>query len=103
MKYLVVILGNRRFKIPAHIIADSRANYYAEVDSKGDKKLYDASYQTEYQHGMSSDCELFAWAHNNMNWSDVENDAIEIPIENKEVDLELAWIEADMDVIDMED
>ena len=74
MKLLTVELENGSvWAIPAHIIADDRAKYYAEKDS-------DVTYQEEYDYTMDDYYEIIDWGTNNMNlWELSEWVQISIP------------------------
>jgi hypothetical protein len=71
MKCLYVEFSNGNvYKISCEQIAKSRAYHYAiEVDQfeKDSKEYWD-----EYKYSLGNDADLLDWAHNNMNWEDVE-------------------------------
>lgn len=56
------------YKVPAEVIAASRAKYYEDDP--------DSSYQEEYDYTLGSNYELSDWFSNNMNWEDVQEHAI---------------------------
>jgi len=74
--------SGRRFAIPCHIIAHDRARYYCKLDGKD-------IYEEEYQYALKE--ELYEWAKNNMNWSDVAKYAIELPALITREDMEDQW------------
>lgn len=90
------------FDIPAKIIAEDRAKYYAKLDSESGDGLYGDIFKSELAYTLDDDSELTDWASNNMNWSDVEKFAVEFPTMPetfpKEM-LERAWSNAGKKVI----
>jgi hypothetical protein len=76
-KYLRVTMpDSSRWDVPASLIAESRARYYAKHDSMEESgPEYDKVYREEYEYTINSDSELKDWAANNMNWSDVSANA----------------------------
>ena len=77
------------FRIPIGIIALDRADYFAKKEGGNDPVKYSTVYEEEYQYTLSSDAELLDWAANNMNWSNLEDYAIEV--DKKGVDFEQEW------------
>ena len=77
------------FRIPIGIIALARADYFAKKEGEDDPVKYSTIYEEEYQYTLSSDAELLDWAANNMNWSDVEEYAIQV--DQKDIDFEKEW------------
>ncbi len=76
------------YHVPAHIVAASRATYYAEQDE-------DTTYDEEFKYTMGSDSELLDWAQNNMRWTDVAEQAVQAkpPSNGLSADeLEDAWM-----------
>lgn len=57
------------WNIPLRVIADARAKYYAARDS-------DTTYQDEFNYVMEDDYEGLDWFQNNMNFEDVESEAV---------------------------
>jgi len=65
-KYLRVAMPDGSvWDVPAKIIADNRAKYYAEIDP-------DTTYEGEFDFTMTDRYELKDWAANNMDWDEVE-------------------------------
>lgn len=60
----VTMPDGSRWDVPAQVIAENRARYYAEVDPT-------TTYEEELEFTLSDDYELKDWAAGNMNWSDV--------------------------------
>jgi len=80
-KYITIQFSNGdKFKIPAHIIATDRANYYAQKDvERGDSDDYVKSFTSEFEYTMNENSELKDWFYNNMDWVDVEAHAELMP------------------------
>lgn len=71
-KYLVVRFSDGTdWRIPASIIARSRAHYYAARDLEKDGIDYDETYNSEFSFTLGNDFELLDWAAGNMDWSDI--------------------------------
>ena len=80
-----------RYDVPAKVIAEDRAKYYAENDP-------DTTYNEEYEYTMQDDYELKDWAANNMNWKDVKNVAKKVE-EEIDVDFQEGWVNGDKEVV----
>lgn len=85
VKFLrVTMRDGSTWEIPAVVIAEHRARYYAD---KGD------DFDEERAFALSSDHELLDWASNNMDWADVQEHAEQLkpcdPIDHDE-----AWVNA---------
>lgn len=58
--------------VPASIVADHRARYYAKIDCDRDKNLdFETRRQEELEFALRDHAELCDWMSNNMNWKDV--------------------------------
>lgn len=81
------------FLIPIEIIAESRTQYYSEVDgfSKGSTE-WDAEMKQSLRHDEIKD-----WVENNMDWSDVKDFAVKE--EAGSFDYDKNWFEGEFDVI----
>jgi len=79
------------WEIPAEVIADNRATYYAGKDP-------DTTYPKEFDYLMSDDSELYEWAVNNMNWEDVAAHAVQVETMRPEPDYEGEWVNAPKEV-----
>ena len=77
------------FRIPIGIIALNRAEYFAKKEGGDDPVKYSTIFEEEYQYTLGDSAELLDWAANNMNWSDVEEYAIQI--DTKSADFEEEW------------
>jgi hypothetical protein len=81
------------FTIPARIIAENRANYYATID--GYEKDSN-EWEQEVQYAINDPYEIEDWAANNMDWVDLEPYA-EL-LEKSEFDYNEEWGEADKEL-----
>ena len=99
IKYILVQFSDRTWwKIPASVIAASRAHYFASIDSAKGEGDYDAIYIDEYQNTINDSVELEDWAKNNMNWSDVKEFAVQD--RSEDVDYEKEWCNVEFDFIE---
>jgi len=98
-KYLLVRFSDRTcWKIPAAVIAGSRAHYFAENDAaKGDGE-YNEVYKMEFETTLEDNGELISWAKNNMDWEDVVNVA-ELVDEVERACYEKEWCNCDCEII----
>ena len=71
-KIILTFSNGDRFSLPASVVADKRARYYADRDD-------DATYRGEYEFTMSDDYELSDYLGSNMNWCDIEKQATKLP------------------------
>ena len=84
-KYVLIKFPNGdQFKIPAKVIADSRATYYANKE-EGDQtgtmhptEEWSKLYREEFDITEEDDYELTDWLWNNMDWKDVEKRVIRV-------------------------
>ena len=77
-KFIHVTMPDRLvWRVPAQVVADDRARYYAERQQGALNwvEIYDKEYETTLQ----DDDELLDWAANNMNWTDVVDQAMLVP------------------------
>jgi len=99
-KYVQVKFPNGdEFKIPADIIAGSRASYYANREG-GDQtgtmhntEEWQKVYDDEFIITLEEDGELTDWLWNNMNWSDVEKYAIKVPTNSEKYNHGKHWMD----------
>ena len=95
-KYLIVEFSDGEYKIPAHIIADSRAKYYAEYDTgETSGAEYDAAYGKEYECTLNDEYELTDRASGNMDWEDVKDHAVLIKKSDPDPDHGFEWVNAE--------
>lgn len=65
-KFIYITTENKYvYKVPARVVAESRAEHYKED-----------GYEEEYKYTMESDFELSDWFNNNMDWDDVKKHAV---------------------------
>jgi len=97
-KYLKVQFSNGDiFAIPARIIAEDRAKYYAKIDG------YDFEsneWEAEVQYALDNEFEIKDWAGNNMNWPDLESYAKLIDEDRKIFDYNDNWGEVELKLSD---
>lgn len=77
-KLIITLPDKTQYEVDARRIADSRAIYYADADHGVEKRDTDEwrdTYAAEYKYTMENTSELFDWAFNNMDWSDVAHEA----------------------------
>lgn len=95
-KYLRVTMEDgSQYDVPSKTIAINRAEYFADKDTDGtrDERLID-----QYNYCMDDDSELIDWATNNMNWSDVKDQAEKVT-DNKDVNFQEGWVNGEHEVI----
>jgi hypothetical protein len=70
------------WEVPVQVIVDSRDEYYRgdEEDTTG-----------FIRKGSLGEYEVYDWAGNNMNWSDVQEYAVQVPLPVRKVDFEDGW------------
>jgi hypothetical protein len=79
------------WEIPAPIVAEDRARYYAEKEGKtSEEKARVFKEETEFC--LSDNSEILDWAGNNMKWEDVKAHAVKV--EDARVDFEGEWSNA---------
>lgn len=95
-KYLRVTMPDlSKWDIPAQIIADNRAKYYAEIDPE-------TTYQEEFDFIMSDKYELCDWAANNMNWDNVKECAVKVKETQPPVDYQEGWLNGKKEIVVMD-
>lgn len=88
-----------RWDVPAAIIAEDRAKYYARVDADAGEGTYDENYAREYADTLRSSADLKDWAANNMNWSDVAAKAQRVQ-EPPPVDMQEGWTNGAKEIVE---
>lgn len=86
------MLDNTVWDIPATVIAEHRANYYAKLDYPTDKKAYNKQFKEEVKFVLEDSDELIDWARNNMDWSDVEFCAVKVAHKDREPNYQDDWV-----------
>lgn len=107
MKYLRVTMPNgERWAVPVSIIAHHRATYYADYDAEKDnlsQEERDQVYEDEYYVTIKDDLEIYDWAPNNMNWSDVKEQAVFLgPKELTEREYQEGWINGEKKIVGLD-
>jgi len=92
----VTFSNGEGYNIPASLIAENRAEYYANK-FEGDEGSYDEIFEKEYEFTLNERLELLDWLSNNMNWCDVENEAERV--EKEEIDKESEFVNAKKEYI----
>lgn len=91
--YAVTMPNGDIYGIPAHVIADNYANYYA---TKGED--YQENYDAMLHWFDTNDYEFADWAKNNMDWDDVRKHAIlliSLESQTKSCDFQDGWVNGD--------
>jgi hypothetical protein len=105
MKYLYVKFSDATYRIPAEVIADNRAAYFATHDTSETTPHDDSEwlriYHEEFAYTLNDEYEITDWASNNLNWEDVSASAIRIEDAPKP-DYANEWINADKEVREVE-
>lgn len=97
MKYLRVTMPDgSKWDVPAHIIAENRAKYYA--DDKNDPN--DPVYREELAYTLENDDEIEDWSSNNMNWEDVQAHAVRADVEAETPDYQEGWVNGEKEVVE---
>jgi hypothetical protein len=76
------------YEIPARVIAEDRARYYADVDGYEEDSQ---EFLDEVNSALYNEYEIFDWVENNMNWSDLQPYAQKIS--DDLFDIEEEWTE----------
>lgn len=102
MKYIRVEMPDlSKWDIPAELIANIRAKYYADREGKESKEKYNKVFKEEYKIAMKDDYELIDWLSNNTNWDEVKDVAkkvSEIKLANE--DLQEGIINGEKEIIE---
>lgn len=98
MKFIKIKFSNGdRFSIPAGVVANSRAKYYADHDegklTDDNIKEWNEAFYKEIEYTLSDDYELTDWLWNNMDWVDVKDRAEKLQDKETEYDYEDHWNE----------
>lgn len=88
-----------KWDVPAKMIAENRAAYYARLDvERGDAADYERAFAREVKYALSDGYEIEDWAANNMNWSDVSEVAV-MTTPPAAVDYQEGWVNGEKSVI----
>jgi hypothetical protein len=76
------------YEIPALIIAENRANYYAELDGyeKESQEWFD-----EVNRALEDEYEIFSWMQNSMEWKDLQPYALLVSNIENDINLDQEW------------
>jgi hypothetical protein len=85
------------FEIPARVIAENRANYYADLDGY---EINSNEWEAEIISALNDEFEIEDWAANNMNWNELAPYARRID-SDKEFDYDDGWTDADIELTDL--
>ena len=92
-KYLLVTMpDNSIWSIPTRLIAENRNDYYLKV--RGENA---ADVEAETEKLFADDYEVIDWAVNNMDWSDVADEAV--LAKRAKTDYQEGWLEGDKELI----
>jgi len=93
-RYIVTMPDGSQWSVPVRVIAEDRAAYYSdEFDGDAARSLKEDT--APLFEGDSFECA--DWARNNMNWDDVEEQAIKINAPG-EPDYQEGWINGEWKV-----
>jgi hypothetical protein len=86
--FVTVLPDGSEWGIPLSLIAENKAQYYAQVDNMSFEEALEETYKVfeEFEY------EIEDWATNNMNWSDVQSQAVLLRAANAEIDFQEAWV-----------
>jgi hypothetical protein len=100
MKYIRVTMPDGSdWQVPASLVAEPRARYYAEHDTgQTEGEDFEVAFRTEVRNVVAAD--LIDWAQNNMNWEDVQANAVMVLTPDSHVDYQEGWVNGEMRVVD---
>jgi hypothetical protein len=97
---VATLLDRSRWAIPARIIAEWRAAYFAERDAAGGDGRFIEVYVRELQIGLRDSGELLDYTHNSTNWRDVRPYARRLPdAPQAPADHERAWSNTHKEIV----
>lgn len=88
--YAVTMPNGEIYGIPAHVIADNYANYYA---TKGED--YQENYDAMLYWFDTNDYNFADWAKDNMDWDDVKERAVLLGRLKESCDFQDGWVNGD--------
>lgn len=99
-KYLRITMPDgSKWDVPAQVIANHRATYYADKE-KHDSTARTDAYREEFNFTMEDAYELKDWAANNMNWNYVEPHARKVADTPAGVDYQKGWVNGEKEIIE---
>lgn len=88
-----------KWDVPAKLIAEARARYYAKVDTgKESGKDFEKVFNEEVENALDDTYLIEDWASNNMDWEDVKDSAINFS--EMEVDFQEGWVNGKKEVVE---
>ena len=98
-KFLMVTMPDRsKWKVPVRIIAEHRANYYAQKEHVSLEQSLKFDTIPLFK---EDEYEVEDWASNNMDWVDVEKYAIRIKDKGlSSEDLQEGWVNGEKEIIE---
>lgn len=88
IEFIDIRFSDCTMRVPAFVVADSRAEYYAAKFDASAGETRDGEYERELAYTLSDKGELLDWLYNNMNWSNLEAGAVQVPGSRRKVDHE---------------
>lgn len=99
-KYLRVTMPDgSKWDVEAKVIADNRAQYYADQEDPEDPAAQHKVYTEEFGFALNDDSELEDWAKGNMDWAGVQHTATRHHPPDEDT-YEDAWCNAPMEVVE---
>jgi len=101
----VTMPDGSKWDVPASIIAEERAVYFANNDvghcliTSPKYKDWLSVYEQEYWYTMNDFLYLEDWATNNMNWSDVRSKAVKVE-KPRPIDYQEGWLNGSKKVVE---
>jgi len=96
--YVVTMPDGSRWAVPVKLIAQSRAEYYADMNFDGDMEK---SMKEDTLPLFESDPHAIEnWARNNMDWADVRAQAVQVLPPSNEVDWDEGWANGKVEIVD---
>lgn len=86
----VTFENGEAWAFPVQIVADNRDKHYADENEDTVRGIAEGSHD---------DGDLTEWAINNMNWSDVQDYAVQVPTKPTPFDYQNGWLSADREII----
>ena len=80
-----------KWDVPAHLVADHRAKYYAKNDTDNEHD-YAEVYRKELEFTLGNSDELIDWACNNMDWDMVKDSSKKVSPASVRCDYQDGWV-----------
>jgi len=94
--YVVTMPDGSKWRVPVKIIAKNRSASYAdEYDGDIDRALKEDTIPLFEM----SDADIEDWARNNMDWSEVESDALRVQDPDEDVDYQDGWANGEVEIV----